>query len=579
MIFGIVERENDRRKILSLILSIKLCYNEEVKIVLSCSKETKNYIEKFGKLENIEIIYLLFSIDNDMHVLDKFHNLLYLSVSKYGECLFIDTSLIMTKKITVSEEIKEQGIGIIKTVAIGSHNPKLARKLKYSSQVMYVNNLEVVSKIKEFVNYEEPEEDISNNCISQDISNNCISQDISNNCISQDISNNSNSQDISNNVFEIMVDSSGNKKIEKNEKIIDMSANKIKFEIDACKVGDDENLTDLTIPRYLVREYDLKHFFPNYSLLNLKEFFGFDNTISINDLTNNFTVKENDIYFFDANAPTSINHPKIAEMCSHIIKKLMIYNYRYMNVINIRRSEGIDIVTPHPYGFHKWNRQQDISGGMYKLFEMLYNESYYSLRKNMDINHFLIGSYILTDKNEDHYLCRDIEKYQMFLCNYSKNVKNILDENKYPYNFLCYYSEHPKILEDFTNDKIFEKTIDYVEIKNNKIHYFKEGKLIEKKESCRNSDYAEFLSQLENVKFGLIETLDIHLISTFLSLNICPIIQNDLTLFELKENVHYLSEINLDKYEEIVINIKEYVKNNIKINGVSNKIINTMFTN
>ena len=102
---------------------------------------------------------------------------------------------------------------------------------------------------------------------------------------------------------------------------------------------------------------------------------------------------------------------------------------------------------------------------------------------------------------------------------------------------------------------------------------------MKKKESCRNSDYAEFLSQLENVKFGLIETLDIHLISTFLSLNICPIIQNDLTLFELKENVHYLSEINLDKYEEIVINIKEYVKNNIKINGVSNKIINTMFTN
>ena len=123
---------------------------------------------------------------------------------------------------------------------------------------------------------------------------------------------------------------------------------------------------------------------------------------------------------------------------------------------------------------------KDISGGMYELFDMLNIESYYSLRKNLDMNHFLVGSYILTDKNEDHYLSRDIEKYQMFLCNYSKNVKNILDENKYPYNFLCYYSEHPKILEDFTNDKIFEKTIDYVEIKNNKIHYFKEGKLIEK---------------------------------------------------------------------------------------------------
>ena len=54
MIFGIVERENDRRKILALILSIKLCYNEKVKIVLSCSKETKNYIEK--NLETYKIL-------------------------------------------------------------------------------------------------------------------------------------------------------------------------------------------------------------------------------------------------------------------------------------------------------------------------------------------------------------------------------------------------------------------------------------------------------------------------------------------------------------------------------------------
>ena len=77
----------------------------------------------------------------------------------------------------------------------------------------------------------------------------------------------------------------------------------------------------------------------------------------------------------------------------------------------------------------------------------------------------------------------------------------------------------------------------------------------------------------------MIETLDIHLISTFLSLNICPIIQNDLTLFELEENVHYLNAVNLSKYDELIVNIKEYVKNNIKIKGVSNKILNEMFTN
>ena len=45
MIFGIVERQRDRRKILALILSIKLCYKEKVKILLSCSIKTKEYIE------------------------------------------------------------------------------------------------------------------------------------------------------------------------------------------------------------------------------------------------------------------------------------------------------------------------------------------------------------------------------------------------------------------------------------------------------------------------------------------------------------------------------------------------------
>ena len=75
MIFGIVERQRDRRKILALILSIKLCYVENVKILLSCSVKTKEYIENFGDLQNVEIIYLLSSPENDMTSLDKFYNL------------------------------------------------------------------------------------------------------------------------------------------------------------------------------------------------------------------------------------------------------------------------------------------------------------------------------------------------------------------------------------------------------------------------------------------------------------------------------------------------------------------------
>ena len=54
MIFGIVERQRDRRKILALILSIKLCYKEKVKILLS-----KNYGDKKLRKYSISKIKLL----------------------------------------------------------------------------------------------------------------------------------------------------------------------------------------------------------------------------------------------------------------------------------------------------------------------------------------------------------------------------------------------------------------------------------------------------------------------------------------------------------------------------------------
>ena len=339
------------------------------------------------------------------------------------------------------------------------------------------------------------------------------------------------------------------------------------------------NTFALPLPNYLNETININHYFESYTLLAIREFLGFSNTIEIKDLSSNgYCVNEHQVKFLcldDKNSHIS----EVGNIIMAVIRPLLLHNYKYMNIINIRRSNGLDLVSPDPRGFNEWNRTEDISGGMFELIEMLSNVGYYSLRKNVDLDYFLAGSYILMDKNSNTFLTRKMAKWQLFLCNYSEKMKKTLDNLNHPYKFLCYYSEHPKILEDFTQDKIFDKTIDYVEIKNDKIHYYVDNKLIENKVSLRNSDYEGFLVQLENVKFGLIETLDIHLISTFLSLNICPIIQGDLTLFELEENVHYLNAVNLNKYDELVVNINEYVKNNIKIKGVSNKILNEMFTN
>ena len=572
MIFGIVERQRDRRKILALILSIKLCYKEKVKILLSCSIKTKEYIENFADLQNIEIIYLLSSPDNNMSSLDKFYNLVYLGVMKYGECLFIDTTLIMTNKIIINEEIKNQGIGIVKFSSVGSHIEEHVELLKYSSHLLYVSKMEHVLKIKEYIDYHNnlDLQDISNN----DISNNEISNnDISNNDVSNnDVSNNDVSNNDVSNIFKLHIDASGNETLKLNGETVKQDNFKINKENKINKFS-------LPLPNYLNETIKINNYFESYTLLSLREFLGFTNTIKLKDLSSNgFCVKENQVKFLCLDDKKS-HIPEVGDILMAMVKPLLHHNYRFANVINLRGSNGIDLVSPIANGFNEWDRTEDISGGMFELIEMLSNVGYYSLRKNVDIDHFLAGSYILMDKNSNTFLTRKMRTWQLFLCNYSEKMKKTLDNLNYPYKFLCYYSEHPKILEDFTQDKIFDKTIDYVEIKNDEIHYFKEGKLIDKKESYRKSDYEGFLTQLENVKFGLIETLDIHLISTFLSLNICPIIQGDLTLFELEENVHYLNAVNLNKYDELVVNINEYVKNNIKIKGVSNKILNEMLTN
>merc|ERR1711963_519931 len=85
----------------------------------------------------------------------------------------------MTNKIVINEEIKNQGIGIVKFSSIGSHIEKHVELLKYSSHLLYVSKMEYVDKIKEYIDYH-------NNLDLQDISNNDVSNNDVSNC---DVSN------------------------------------------------------------------------------------------------------------------------------------------------------------------------------------------------------------------------------------------------------------------------------------------------------------------------------------------------------------------------------------------------------
>ena len=61
MIFGIVERGNDRKNILGLLLSINLHYTpNDSRMFFSCSPDTKKYIEEFPfDFKNIKLVYFL----------------------------------------------------------------------------------------------------------------------------------------------------------------------------------------------------------------------------------------------------------------------------------------------------------------------------------------------------------------------------------------------------------------------------------------------------------------------------------------------------------------------------------------
>ena len=160
MIFGIVERGNDRKNILGLLLSINLNYLPEDNIVcfLSCSPETKKYIEDFPfQMENIKIVYFLFAIDNEMKGMDKLFNILYAAIKKYGECCFIDTTLLMMSKFVVSDEIRNNGIGVVKYKSVRTHNTSKLENVSYSAQILYLNDTKYVDDIKEY--YEDDEDE------------------------------------------------------------------------------------------------------------------------------------------------------------------------------------------------------------------------------------------------------------------------------------------------------------------------------------------------------------------------------------------------------------------------------------
>ena len=533
MIFGIVERGNDRKNILGLLLSINLNYTPEENTVcfLSCSPETKKYIEDFPfEMENIKIVYFLFAIDNEMKGMDKLFNILYVAIKKYGECCFIDTNLFMMSKFIINDEIKKKGIGVVKYKSTRTHITAKLENVSYSAQILYLNDTKYVDDIKEYYEEEDEEEvDLSNNEV--DLSNNEV--DLSNNHA---------------NVFNRV------------ELIIkDASRNEVKTKLRK------------TIPVFLKDKYNIETFFETYTLIDLNEFTAYENAIKEEELDSDFKIGDKYVNFVCLNCNTM--NPQIVQIYRKLIAKAANKSLAHMNIINLKKS-NIPMIQPRRKGVYKWDRTLDPSG-MYQLTEMIADNEYFGLREEYE-DYFVVGNNILMDKNSDFHISNRSSIFtEFYLCNYSQSLIEALDSIEKPYQFFAYYSEYPKILEEFTNDKTFEKTIDYVELKDDKLVFHNDDRIIKSEPSERDDDYESFLHQIKNVKYGFCKKGDIHLIATYLSLNIVPVVDSN-WLLDLEEGVHYELLKGFDEsktYEGYVSNIEKYVKSNIKTDGLTRKLL------
>ena len=532
MIFGIVERGNDRKNILGLLLSINLHYSPEENTVcfVSCCPETKKYIEDFPfDFKNIQLVYFLFAVDNEMKGMDKFFNIMYAAIGKYGECCFLDTNILMMEKFVVNDKIKEKGIGLVKYKTIRTHILDKQENVTYSAQILYLNDVSYIDAIKNYYDDDEPELDASNNEI--DLSDNQV-----------DIS--ANEPQVYNKVELIIKDISRNP----------VKSNRRK-----------------TIPVFLKDTYDVDEFFETYTLIDINEFTAYENEIKPEELTSDFKIDDKSVNFVCLNCNTMSQG--VVNIYRQLITKAANKSLTYMNIINLKKS-NIPIIQPKRQGVYKWDRTQDPSG-MYQLTEMMCDNEYFHLREEYE-DYFVVGNNILMDKNSDYHISnRSAIFTEFYLCNYSKKLTDALDSIEKPYQFFAYYSEYPRILEEFTKDKTFEKNIDYVELKDNKLVFHNDDREIKSEPCERSDDYESFLHQLKNVKYGYCSEGDIHLVATYLSLNIVPVVDSD-WLLDLERGVHYETKeggLLAVKYEEYVANIEKYVKSNIKVEGLVKKLL------
>ena len=528
------ELPTDKQHILGLLLSIEL-YDKQSICVICCTEETKTFIEQFPK--NIELVLDFIIIDADVklncltYIKNIFKSLLY-CINKYGECLLTGKDLIMTNKIKMSNEIKTQKIGYIKkTINTPDEETEFQ---KYSIELFYIGDIEYVNTC---IKYYETEF----NC--------------------------ANFWDLCFDDYEIS---------EINEK------NKLCVKFYA------------RLPLYITNQCNITHFLDKYAYIGSEDFFAYENSIKMTDISNNLSIEGFPIYF--CNIRTATLDKNIQYLNNHFLNVLIKKHIVYMSLLNIKMSNNkLQLVSPNKNGVGIWNRTKDV-GGIYELFDY-FSENYsdYLTKAEVNIDYFSFGNFLLTDKPSHIWLNNSIKKYSnLFICNYDKSLIDILPSLPIPNTFLFYYSFYPKQLDAFLNANSIsvERSIDYayVIISDNDNMF----QIMDLNDTSLygNLDFNTFIEKLRYVKYAIVEKFNPCLLATFLALGVVPIVLDKSTpIYDLIDNIHYVTSIEQtykdgdvvavadadENYERLKNNGLNYYDQYIKPSSALNKLFNHIF--
>jgi len=195
-------------------------------------------------------------------------------------------------------------------------------------------------------------------------------------------------------------------------------------------------------------------------------------------------------------ATFAISRDQIIAVNKEMYSRLASYNIIYMLLVNLKFAKSkIEFVMPKRDGISIWDRTDD-PPGLYELIDMITENSDYFGKVEAYVDYFSFNNFILTDKPSKYWLNNNVRKYTgFFLCNYDNSLDQAIQKIQKPSLFGFYYSDHPKLLEEIS-DQTVEKTKFCIEILSNKII---EYELSKKKSSLIQKSVLNYSSAREKL--------------------------------------------------------------------------------